>query len=120
MSLAARAADIGLRLSPYDAHVFYSYSIKALACYAEGDYEPASEWARRAFALNPRFTANLRFLAASLAATGKNDVSREAAQALLRIDPNFSADRFAAGHAFKDPEKRRLFGEHLVKAGLPA
>ena len=67
----------------------------------------------------PRFTANLRFLAASLAACGENDAAQEAAQALLRIDPSFSAGRFATGHAFKDPEKRRSFAEHLVKAGLP-
>jgi len=26
---------------------------------------------------------------------------------------------FAEGHAFKDPAKRRLFGEHLMQAGLP-
>jgi hypothetical protein len=30
-----------------------------------------------------------------------------------------SARRFAEGHALKDPEKRRLFGDHLVLAGLP-
>ena len=28
---AKRRADIGLRLSPYDAHVFYNYSVNALA-----------------------------------------------------------------------------------------
>jgi hypothetical protein len=30
-----------------------------------------------------------------------------------------SASKVAAGHAFKDADKRRLFGEHLVLAGLP-
>jgi hypothetical protein len=39
---------------------------------------------------------------------------------LLRVNPAFSAAKFAAGHAFKDADKRRLFGEHLVLAGLPA
>ena len=29
------------------------------------------------------------------------------------------AAKFAAGHAFKDADKRRLFGEYLVLAGLP-
>jgi hypothetical protein len=33
--------------------------------------------------------------------------------------PAFGAAKFAAGHAFKDGDKRRLFGEHLVLAGLP-
>jgi TolB-like protein/class 3 adenylate cyclase/Tfp pilus assembly protein PilF len=116
---ARRRAEIGLRLSPYDAHVFYSYAIMALATYAAGDYDEAAQWARRSAALNPRFTANLRFLAASLAVTGKADEARETARALLRIHPAFSARRFAEAHAFKDPEKRRLFGDHLVLAGLP-
>ena len=116
---ARRRAEIGLRLSPYDAHVFYSYAIMALATYAAGDYDEAAQWARRSAALNSRFTANLRFLAASLAASGKADEAREAAETLLRIHPGFSARRFAQDHAFKDPEKRRLFGDHLVLAGLP-
>jgi adenylate cyclase len=116
---ARRRADIGLRLSPYDAHVFYSYSIVALSSYAAGDYADCVHWARRSAALNPRFTANLRFLAASLAASGKLDEAREVAGQLLRLQPNFSARRFAEGHAFKDPDKRRLFGDHLILAGLP-
>jgi hypothetical protein len=37
----------------------------------------------------------------------------------LRVNPGFSALKFAEGHAFKDPATRRLFGEHLVEAGLP-
>jgi adenylate cyclase len=116
---ARRRADIGLRLSPYDAHVFYSYAIMALAAYGAGDYDEAAQWARRSAALNPRFTANLRFLAASLAASGKADEARETAETLLRLHPAFSARRFAEDHAFKDPGKRRLFGDHLVLAGLP-
>jgi adenylate cyclase len=116
---ARRRGDNGLRLSPYDAHVFYSYSIVALAAYAAGDYAEAASWARRSAALNPRFTANLRFLAASGAASGNTHEARQAADALLRVHPEFSAMRFAEGYAFRDPAKRRLFGEHLVLAGLP-
>jgi adenylate cyclase len=116
---ARRRVDNGLRLSPYDAHVFYSYSIVALAAYAAGDYAEAASWARRSAALNPRFTANLRFLAASGAASGNTHEAHQAADALLRVHPEFSAMRFAEGYAFRDPAKRRLFGEHLVLAGLP-
>ena len=116
---ARRRAEIGLRLSPYDAHVFYSYAIMALATYAAADYDEAAQWARRSAALNSRFTSNLRFLAASLAASGKADEARAAAETLLRIHPGFRARRFAEDHAFKDPEKRRLFADHLVLAELP-
>jgi adenylate cyclase len=116
---ARRRADIGLRLSPHDAQVFYAYAVISLASYTAGDYADAALWARKSMALNPRFTANLRFLAASLAANGRIDEAHQAARDLLRVDPKFSAMRFAEGHAFRDPAKRRLFGEHLVRAGLP-
>ena len=68
-------------------------------------------------ALNPRFVGNLRFLAASLAASGQFKEAHEVGRALLRVNPSFSAAKFAAGHAFKDADKRRLFGEHLMLAG---
>jgi adenylate cyclase len=116
---ARRRADIGLRLSPYDAHVFYSYSTVALASYVAGDYADAALWARRSAALNPHFTANLRFLAASLAASGQIDEARQISADLLRLHPQFSARRFAEGHALRDPDKRRLFGDHLILAGSP-
>jgi adenylate cyclase len=116
---ARRRVDIGLRLSPYDAHVFFSYGLVALSSYAAGDYEDAVLWGRRSMALNPRFVGNIRFLVASLAASGRIEEARQVGQDLLRLNPKFSARSFAVGHAFKDGDKRRLFGEHLVKAGLP-
>ena len=116
---ARRRADIALRLSPYDAHVYLSYAVVALSGYAAGNYADAAQWARRSAALNPRFMGNMRFLAASLAATGQFEEARKASLDLLRVDPKFSALRFAERHAFKDPAKRQLFGEHLLQAGLP-
>jgi adenylate cyclase len=41
--------------------------------------------------LNPRFVGNLRFLAASLAASGQVKEAREVGRALLRVNPSFSA-----------------------------
>jgi adenylate cyclase len=116
---AKRRAEIGLRLSPYDVHVFYSYAIQALASYAAGDWPDTVQWARRSTALNPRFTANLRFLAASLAATGQTAEANRVAGMLLQINPGFSVERFAETHAFRDPARRRQFAEHLIQAGLP-
>ena len=116
---ARRRVDIGLRLSPYDSHVFFSYGTAGLASYAAGDFDDAVLWGRRSRTANPRFVGNLRFLAASLAAGGQIEEAREVAAALLRLNPTFRARAFAEGHAFKDPEQRRLFGEHLVRAGLP-
>jgi adenylate cyclase len=116
---ARRRVDIGLRLSPYDAHVFFSYGLAGLAAYASGDYLEAANWGRKSMAANPRFVGNMRFLAASLAASGQFREARQVGQDLLRLTPRFSAAKFAAGHAFKDPEMRLRFREHLVLAGLP-
>jgi len=116
---ARRRVDIGLRLSPYDAHVFFSYGLVALASYAAGDYADAVLWGRRSMTHNPRFVGNIRFLAASLAASGQIKEAHQVARDLLRLNPKFSARHFAEGHAFKDPDKRRLFSEHLMQAGLP-
>jgi adenylate cyclase len=116
---ARRRVDIGLRLSPYDAHVFFSYGLAGLASYAAGDWADAAQWGRRSMAANPRFVGNMRFLAASLAASGQLEEARAVGQALLQLNPNFRVRAFAEGHAFKDPGQRRLFGDHLVMAGLP-
>lgn len=116
---ARRRVDIGLRLSPYDAHVFFSYGLAGLAAYASGDYAEAASWGRKSMAANPRFVGNMRFLAASLAANGQLREARQVGQDLLRLNPRFSARKFAAGHAFKDPEMRLRFADHLVLAGLP-
>jgi adenylate cyclase len=116
---ARRRVDIGLRLSPYDAHVFFSYGLVGLASYAAGDWADAVQWGRRSVAANPRFVGNMRFLAASLAASGQLEEARAVGQALLQLNPNFRVRAFAEGHAFKDPGQRRLFGDHLVMAGLP-
>ena len=85
---ARRRVEIGLRLSPYDAHVFFSYGLAGLAAYAGGDYAEAASWGRRAMTLNPRFVGNLRFLAASLAASGQFKEAHEVGRALLRVNPS--------------------------------
>jgi hypothetical protein len=61
----------------------------------------------------------MRFLAASLAASGKIGEAQQTASNILSVDPKFSAGRFSERHAFKDAAQRQLFREHLVKAGLP-
>ncbi len=90
-----------------------------MSSYAAGDWADAVHWGRRAMAANPRFVGNLRFLAASLAANGQGEEARAVGRMLLQLNPNFRVRPFAEGHAFKDPDQRRLFGEHLVMAGLP-
>jgi class 3 adenylate cyclase/tetratricopeptide (TPR) repeat protein len=116
---ATRRAQIGLRLSPFDPHVFFAHSALGFAAYTGGDLNQAIVWGRKAMSQNPNFTANLRFLAASLAAAGRLAEAAEVGKALLVLEPAFHVKRFAETYAYKDPARRVAFGDHLRSAGLP-
>lgn len=116
---AIARAERGLRLSPLDPDAFWYQTALTLAHYASGNYEGAVEYGRRVAAAKPIFTANLRFLAASLGALDRVSEANEVAHLLVQLEPRFAARRFAEGYAFRDAAKRQLFCDHLIKAGLP-
>jgi hypothetical protein len=60
-----------------------------------------------------RYSANLRFLAANLAAAGHTDEAREVSQALLAVEPRFQVGRFAVP-ASALPRLRRPPLAHLT------
>src|SRR5262249_47715108 len=115
---AIRRAEQGLRLSPLDLHVFFAHAILGLALYVADEYEEGIRWGRKAQEENPRWTANLRFLAANLAAAGRPDEAHEVGRLLLAMEPGFRVDRFTAGYALTDPFRAR-FADHLRQARLP-
>ena len=114
-----RRAETGLRLSPLDRHVFYTYTALCLAAYTGEDYDEAIEWGHKAMSENPNFTANLRLLCASLAASGRIDEARQVADRLLGAGPDFRVERFTASYAYKEPAQRERLAAHLRAAGLP-
>ncbi|PYN49794.1 MAG: hypothetical protein DMD95_00220 [Candidatus Rokuibacteriota bacterium] len=116
---AIRRAEQGLKLSPLDPHIFYIHTILAFGHYVAGEQETAVQWGRKAREENPQFTANLRILAASLAAAGRTDEAREVGRALLAVAPGFQVGRFAEGYAIRDPGRRDSLARHLRLAGLP-
>jgi TolB-like protein len=115
---AIRRAEQGLRLSPFDLHIFFAHAILGLALYVAAEHEEGIRWGRKAREENPRWTANLRFLAVNLAAAGHLDEAREVGRALLAVEPGFRVGRFIEGYALRDPVRAR-FGDHLRQAGLP-
>jgi TolB-like protein/class 3 adenylate cyclase/Tfp pilus assembly protein PilF len=115
-----RRAEIGIRLSPFDPHLFYAHTALGLACYTNGDLDEAVMWCRRAMSEKPKFTANLRFLAAILGAAGRVVEARDVARALLEVEPGFHVDKFCENYAYKDPARRAALAGHLKSAGLPA
>jgi adenylate cyclase len=116
---ARRRGELGLRLSPLDRHVFYTYTVLCLAAYTAGEYEEAITWGYKAMTENAGFTANLRLLCAALAAAGRMDEARVVAAALLGAQPKFAVDRFCAAYPYKQAERKLRLAEHLRAAGLP-
>lgn len=116
---ARRRAEQALRLSPFDPHIFFTHCALGFAAYTEGDYDRAISWTRRSYAENPVYTANLRFLAASLAAGGQKAEARLAGEALQRLEPDFSIRKFIGTYAYQDERLKARLARHMRLAGLP-
>jgi adenylate cyclase len=116
---ARRRAEEALRLSPFDPHIFFTQCALGLAAYTEGDYARAVAWGRRCYAGNPAYTANLRFLAASLAAGGQIEEARQIGESLRRAEPRFAVRAFTDAYAFRDKRMKDRLAQHLLLAGLP-
>jgi len=112
-------AEQALRLSPFDPQIFFTHCALGLAAYTEGNYDEAVLWARRSHAENNGYTANMRFLAASLAATGKIEEARRVGERMLRQEPGFSVSRFIETYAYRDERFRSQLARHLTMANLP-
>ena len=116
---ARRRAEQAIRLSPFDPHLFIRHTALALAFYTSGEFEDAVNCARKAMSQNPRYTAMLRILIASLAAAGRIDEAQTIAQVLLEQEPTFHVASFCRTYAYKDPGRRETLASHLRSVGLP-
>jgi adenylate cyclase len=116
---ARRRAEQAIRLSPFDPHLFIPHTALALACYTGGQFEEAATWGRKAMSQNPRYTAMLRILIASLAAAGRIEEARTVAQTLLEHEPTFRIESYCRTYAYKDPGRREALAAHFRLAGLP-
>jgi adenylate cyclase len=117
---AKRRAEVGIRLSPFDAHLFFAHTALGFACYTAGDYEEAIAWGRRAMSENPNYTANLRFLVASLAAAGRTEKARALGRTLVALEPGFRVQPYCDAYAYRDPARRHALASHLKAAELPS
>lgn len=116
---AIQRALNAIRLSPLDRSSFYFHGVLGLAYYVGADYDNAVKWTRISASENPQFTANLRFLAAALAAVGRNSETRDVVASLLAIEPDFTLANYRSGRlAFKDVELRQRYIAHLQMAGF--
>jgi adenylate cyclase len=110
-----RRAEQALRLSPLDPLIFFTHSVLSFAAYTEGDYDKAIIWGHRAYAANPKYTANLR----NLAVGGRVDEARRIGSVLLSVDNGFRVRRFCQNYAYREERRREQLATHLLVAGLP-
>ena len=115
---AVERAELGLRLSPLDTHVFWHESILAQAHYVAGDYAQAVEWAMKATRRTGAAVFTLRTLAASLAALGRHADAQAAAARLMRSQPGFRLGAYAQRCPFLPPVLDGWLAR-LGAAGLP-
>ena len=111
-----------LRLSPRDAFVAAWMSIAGDAKLFLGDDEEAVARLSRAIALNRNNPYTYFLLAAALAHLDRMDEARDAVQAGLALNPDFTMRRYLAGAASDHPTfltQRERVVAGLRKAGVP-
>lgn len=105
-----------IRLSPVDPRLYDTLTGMASALIFLCRDDEAAAKARKALALNPRFTSAHRCLAAALAYLGRSVEAKEAAASLLEIEPSFRVNAWAN---YGGQWQGQRFLDGLRLAGLP-
>lgn len=107
------------RLSPFDPLNFWFCTVAGLAEFVAGRYDQAVGWLRKAQRLNPRFSACLRTLTASLALSSDLEAAKAVARQVLAIEPGFRVSVFASWYPLRRPGDIERLSDGLRLAGLP-
>jgi adenylate cyclase len=105
------------RLNPTGAPTYY-YVHASYSYFLTGRYEDTIKVCNEMLKRWPNNSLARARLAMAYMALGREEEGRNAAQDLLRIDPKFSAQRFAQRMTFKDPALAKQALELMQKAGL--
>jgi adenylate cyclase len=109
--------DKAFRLNPTGAPTYY-YSAASLSYFLTGRYEDSIKVCKEELKRWPNNALAHARLAMAYMALGREEEARNAAQDLLRIDPKFSAQKFAQTQPVKDPTAAAQALELMNKAGL--
>ena len=105
-----------VRLNPFGSANFYHHL--GVSYRETGQYDKAIAVYKRALQIAPNDVFAYLGLASSNMYAGREDEARAAAAEILRIDPNFSLERFSVANPMKDPAKKERWISSLRKAGL--
>jgi adenylate cyclase len=107
-----------LRLSPFDPLSFYFTGMSGGAAMLCGRYDEALAFGFKTRRENPRFSVNLRFLAATLVHVGRGEEAQEIAREFLAIERNFKLSAFRQWYPLREPALSTYI-EALRRAGFP-
>ncbi len=114
---AARMLEQAVRLDPFHPPSYLEWLGNAY--WLMGDSERCVEVAQRGVALDPDYVSLHVVLAICHAALGRETEAAAAAEEILRINPGFSLDAYAAYVPYSDPRDRQRRVELLRSAGVP-
>jgi adenylate cyclase len=106
-------------LSPFDPLNFFFWTVAGIAEFVAGRYDQSIGWLRKAQRANPRFVACHRTLTASLALSGDLEGARNAATALLHLEPRFRVSAFTSWYPLRRKDDLNRLATGLKLAGLP-
>ena len=105
-----------IRLNPLGPPNFWHHM--SIAYYETGQYEKAIAALKSTLRREPKDVLAYVGLTVAYMYAGREEEGRAAAAEVLRLDPDFSAERFTATTPFKDPAKRKRYLDAFHKAGL--
>ena len=88
------------------------------ACWLAGRYEEAVTACKKSLLRSPKNTAAHAFLAVTYISLGRDEEARAELQEVLRINPNFSLERFANAMPYRNKSDKDNFIGALRKAGM--
>ena len=114
---AVEVFERAMRLSP--KHAWWLQSGYGVALHLVGRKEDAVASYKKAIALKANHVHPHAFLSAVYVDLGRMDDARASAEAVLQLNPKFTATRFMQSHSLHDLERDNRFKNLLISAGLP-
>jgi adenylate cyclase len=108
-----------MRLSPLDPFIFRMHAGIAYAHFFAGNYDEASNWAKRAARARPKWLTAVRGAAASHALAGQLDEARRFMARMREIDPTLCISNLEDLLPLRRAEDIAMWAAALRKAGLP-
>jgi len=117
--VAVRDTQRALRLSPLDPMRYFYDSLAATAALSARQYDRALDLADRSLRANRTHASSLRASVVAKWQLGQHDAARLTLQELLRVDPQFTVERFVQRSPSSAFEIGREWAEVFRQVGVP-